>query len=157
MPCRYFPKSAWRVRRRYDASGARQTASVIICGKHVRYGPFHMRLRHPHVCRAAGVRYKLQNATRICEAKHGTLFLFAEGAFQPVAAYGASAEPELTWDMLQGHAIQPTPGTGLGRMLRAKATVRSSRISCARSGATRSSFASSIWQIPGGCRLGRTR
>jgi GAF domain-containing protein len=66
----------------------------------------------------------LQNATRICEAKHGTLFLFAEGAFQPVAAYGASAEPELTWDMLQGHAIQPTPGTGLGRMLRAKATVQ---------------------------------
>jgi class 3 adenylate cyclase/putative methionine-R-sulfoxide reductase with GAF domain len=66
----------------------------------------------------------LQNATRICEAKHGTLFLFAEGTFQPVAAYGASAEPELTWDMLQGHAIQPTHGTGLGRMLRAKATVQ---------------------------------
>ena len=29
----------------------------------------------------------LQNATRICEAKHGTLFRFAEGTFQPVAAY----------------------------------------------------------------------
>ena len=33
----------------------------------------------------------LANATRICEAKHGTLFLFADGAFQPVAAHGASA------------------------------------------------------------------
>src|SRR6516164_7583994 len=36
----------------------------------------------------------LTNATRICEAKHGTLFLFADGAFQPVAAHGFSAAPE---------------------------------------------------------------
>ena len=33
----------------------------------------------------------LANATRICEAEHGTLFLFSDGTFQPVAAHGASA------------------------------------------------------------------
>ena len=38
----------------------------------------------------------LANATRICEAKHGTLFLFADGAFQPVAAHGASVHLRLS-------------------------------------------------------------
>jgi GAF domain-containing protein len=63
----------------------------------------------------------LANATRICEAEHGTLFLFADGAFQPVAAHGFSAAPEL--ERLRG-PIQPAPGTGLGRMLSAKAVVQ---------------------------------
>ena len=63
----------------------------------------------------------LANATRICEAEHGSLFLFADGAFQPVAAHGFSAAPEL--ERLRG-PIQPTPGTGLGRMLSAKAVVQ---------------------------------
>ena len=63
----------------------------------------------------------LTNATRICEAKHGTLFLFADGAFQPVAAHGFSAAPEL--ERLQG-PIQPAPGTGLGRMLSEKAAIQ---------------------------------
>jgi two-component system NtrC family sensor kinase len=63
----------------------------------------------------------LANATRICEAEHGTLFLFADGAFQPVAAHGFSAAPEL--ERLRG-PIQPAPGTGLGRMLNAKAVVQ---------------------------------
>ena len=63
----------------------------------------------------------LANATRICEAEHGTLFLFADGAFQPVAAHGFSAAPEL--ERLRG-PIQPAPGTGLGRMLSAKAVIQ---------------------------------
>src|SRR6516165_2352582 len=63
----------------------------------------------------------LGNATRICEAEHGTLFLFTDGAFQPVAAHGFSAAPEL--ERLRG-PIQPAPGTGLGRMLSAKAVVQ---------------------------------
>jgi hypothetical protein len=63
----------------------------------------------------------LANATRICEAEHGTLFLFADGAFQPVAAHGFSTAPEL--ERLRG-PIQPAPGTGLGRMLSAKAVVQ---------------------------------
>ena len=61
----------------------------------------------------------LANATRICEAKHGTLFLFADGAFQPVAAHGASAA--LAFERL---SVEPAPGTGLGRMVSAKAAIQ---------------------------------
>jgi GAF domain-containing protein len=46
----------------------------------------------------------LANATRICEAKHGTLFLFADGAFRPVAAHGASAA--LAFERL---SVEPHP------------------------------------------------
>jgi two-component system, NtrC family, sensor kinase len=63
----------------------------------------------------------LTNATRICEVENGTLFLFADGAFTPVASHGASAD---YWGLSQGPPIQPTPGTGLGRMLSAKAAVQ---------------------------------
>jgi two-component system, NtrC family, sensor kinase len=61
----------------------------------------------------------LANATRICEAKHGTLFLFADGAFQPVAAHGASAA--LAFERL---SVEPAPGTGLGRMVSTKAGIQ---------------------------------
>src|SRR6202041_210701 len=61
----------------------------------------------------------LANATRICEAKHGTLFLFADGAFQPVAAHGAAAA--LAFERL---SVEPAPGTGLGRMVSAKAAIQ---------------------------------
>ena len=61
----------------------------------------------------------LANATRICEAKHGTLFLFADGAFQPVAAHGASAA--LAFERL---SVEPAPGTGLGRMVSTKAAIQ---------------------------------
>ena len=61
----------------------------------------------------------LANATRICEAKHGTLFLFADGAFQPVAAHGATAA--LAFERL---SVEPAPGTGLGRMVSAKAAIQ---------------------------------
>ena len=61
----------------------------------------------------------LANATRICEANHGTLFLFADGAFQPVAAHGASAA--LAFERL---SVEPAPGTGLGRMVSTKAAIQ---------------------------------
>ena len=58
----------------------------------------------------------LTNATRICEAEHGTLFLFSDDTFQPVAAHGASAA--LPFERLR---VEPAPGTGLGRMVSTKA------------------------------------
>ena len=61
----------------------------------------------------------LANATRICEAKHATLFLFADGAFPPVAAHGASAA--LAFERL---SVEPAPGTGLGRMVSTKAAIQ---------------------------------
>ncbi len=57
------------------------------------------------------------NAARLCEAKYANLFLFAEGAFQLVSA-------ALVWERLRGPPIQPTPGTGLGRMIKAKAPIQ---------------------------------
>src|SRR5262249_28701174 len=59
----------------------------------------------------------LTNATRICEAKYGNLYLFADGAFQLVSASLASERP-------RAPPIQPAPGTGLGRMFRAKAATQ---------------------------------
>ena len=64
----------------------------------------------------------LTNATRICEGKYGTLYLFADGAFQPVAVHSASAALEL--ERLRGPLVQPVPGTGLGRMFSTKAAVQ---------------------------------
>jgi GAF domain-containing protein/class 3 adenylate cyclase len=64
----------------------------------------------------------LTNATRICEGKYGTLYLFADGAFQPVAVHSASAALEL--ERLRGPPVQPVPGTGLGRMFSTKAAVQ---------------------------------
>ena len=57
------------------------------------------------------------NATRLCEAKYANLYLFANGAFQLVSA-------ALALERLRGPPIQPTPGTGLGRMIKAKATIQ---------------------------------
>jgi two-component system, NtrC family, sensor kinase len=57
------------------------------------------------------------NATRLCEAKYANLYLFASGAFQLVSA-------ALALERLRGPPFQPTPGTGLGRMIKAKATIQ---------------------------------
>ena len=57
------------------------------------------------------------NATRLCEAKYANLYLFANGAFQLVSA-------ALALERLRGPPFQPTPGTGLGRMIKAKATIQ---------------------------------
>src|SRR5262249_4257488 len=64
----------------------------------------------------------LTNATRICEAKFGNLYLYAEGAFRLVASDSTSAE--LASERLSGPLICPAPGTGLGRMLSAMAAGR---------------------------------
>ena len=59
----------------------------------------------------------LTNATRICEAKYGSLYLLADGAFQLVSTV-------LVLDRLRDPPIRPTPGTGLGRMFTTKAAVQ---------------------------------
>jgi class 3 adenylate cyclase len=64
----------------------------------------------------------LANATRICEAKYGNLYLFADGAFQVVAAHSTSAAIAL--ERLRRSPFEPGPGTALGRMFKTKATVQ---------------------------------
>jgi GAF domain-containing protein/HAMP domain-containing protein len=61
----------------------------------------------------------LENATRICEAKYGNLYLFSNDAFQLVATTATFA-----LDRLRDPPVQAAPGTGLGRMLQARAAVQ---------------------------------
>jgi GAF domain-containing protein len=63
----------------------------------------------------------LANATRICEAKFGNLYLYAEGAFRLVAS---DSSAELASERLGSPLIHPGPGTGLGRMLSAMAAIQ---------------------------------
>jgi GAF domain-containing protein len=64
----------------------------------------------------------LENATHICQAKYGNLYLYDSDAFQIVASH--SADPELAAERLRGPPIRPTSGTGLGRVLRTKAAAQ---------------------------------
>ncbi len=64
----------------------------------------------------------LANATRICEAKYGNLYRFADGAFHVVAAHSTSAA--IASERLRRSPIEPVPGTALGRMFKTKATAQ---------------------------------
>jgi GAF domain-containing protein len=64
----------------------------------------------------------LENATRICEAKFGTLYLFDANAFLWAAQVGAP--PEYAEFLRQRGSFQPTAGAPLDRMWRTKDVVR---------------------------------
>ena len=63
----------------------------------------------------------LANATRLCEAKFGNLFLYDGEAFRTVALYGAPT----AWAEArqQDPVIRPGPDTGLGRVAKTKQVV----------------------------------
>jgi GAF domain-containing protein len=63
----------------------------------------------------------LENATRICEAKYGNLYLYADGAVQTVASHSASAA--LAAERLRAPPFRPGPGTAVGRVIQTKAAV----------------------------------
>ena len=65
----------------------------------------------------------LANATRICEANFGVLFLYEEGAFRAVALHGA-APPSFVETRRRNPIMQPVPGTALGRLVASKQTVQ---------------------------------
>jgi GAF domain-containing protein len=65
----------------------------------------------------------LANATRICEANFGVLFLYEEGAFRAVALHGA-APPSFVETRRRNPIMQPIPGTALGQLVAAKQTVQ---------------------------------
>src|SRR5881409_1613453 len=56
----------------------------------------------------------LDNATRLCSARHGILYLYDGATFRTVAFRGLSAEAER---LFRGPIGQPGPTTGIGRML----------------------------------------
>jgi GAF domain-containing protein len=64
----------------------------------------------------------LENATRLCDAKFGTLFRYDNEAFDPVAMFGVT--PEHAEFMRQRGPFKPPAGTNLDRVLQAKDVVR---------------------------------
>src|SRR5260370_5269321 len=61
----------------------------------------------------------LENATRLCDAKLGALYLREADRFRAVALHGVSPVQE---EKLQGRLTRPPPTTVLGRLSRTKAT-----------------------------------
>jgi hypothetical protein len=51
----------------------------------------------------------LANATRICEAKYGNLYLFADGAFRVVAAHRDRASAAIALERLHESPFNPYP------------------------------------------------
>jgi GAF domain-containing protein len=65
----------------------------------------------------------LENATRICEAKFGALYLFEGSSFRAVAVHG-SAPPSFVEARRQHPLLAVIPGTALGRVAARKQTVQ---------------------------------
>jgi two-component system, NtrC family, sensor kinase len=65
----------------------------------------------------------LENATRICEAKFGTLMLREGDAFRIVALHGA-LPPEYIEERRNRPVLPAAPGTGLGRLIETKNPVQ---------------------------------
>jgi GAF domain-containing protein len=63
----------------------------------------------------------LENATRICQAKYGVMFLHENGTFRARALCGVP--PALAGERQRNPVIHPSPRTGVGRVLRTKKTV----------------------------------
>ena len=61
----------------------------------------------------------LQNALRICEAGIGNLFRYENGAFREASSVNA---PTAFHEFLRHGPVQPTPGTGLARVVQTKQT-----------------------------------
>src|SRR5262249_12590131 len=59
----------------------------------------------------------LENALRICEAGIGNLFHYENGAFREASSVNA---PAAFKEFLRRGSVQPTPGTGLGRVVKTK-------------------------------------
>jgi two-component system, NtrC family, sensor kinase len=64
----------------------------------------------------------LENATRVCDAKFGNMFLFEGGAFRTVALH--NAPPAFAEARRRSPVLRPLPGTGLGRVAATKQTVQ---------------------------------
>jgi GAF domain-containing protein len=66
-------------------------------------------------------RAMLENATRICQAKFGTLYLCEDGGFRTVAMH--NAPPAYAEERRRDPVIRPGPGTGFARAARTKQVV----------------------------------
>jgi GAF domain-containing protein len=62
----------------------------------------------------------LENATRICEAKFGNMFLYEDDEFRAVAMHNA---PPTYADARKHAPLRPGPGSGLGRLAATKQVV----------------------------------
>src|SRR5262245_57236460 len=65
----------------------------------------------------------LENATRICEAKFGSMYLYEGDAFRAVALHGA-APPSFVENRRRNPVFRPSPGPGLARVATTRQTVQ---------------------------------
>ena len=72
----------------------------------------------------------LENATRICEAKFGTLYLGDEGGITLVASHNV---PEAYAEIRRGKVHNPASGTALGEVIRTKQTAHVADLAATRS------------------------
>jgi GAF domain-containing protein len=77
----------------------------------------------------------LENATRICEAKFGNMYLYADNAFRAVAVHH-NAPPAYAEVRTQG-PIRPGPGSGLGRLVETRQVVHIADLKAEAAYATR--------------------
>ncbi len=97
----------------------------------------------------------LANATRVCEAKFGVLYLFEGEAFRAVALHGAA--PASFIEARRRHPLLPIiPGTALGRVA---ATKQTAQIADAQAEpayrAARPTPSASRWEVCGPCSVSR--
>src|SRR5215207_2988073 len=92
----------------------------------------------------------LINATRLCHAKFGNLWLRDGNSFRAVATHGA---PPRYREMLLRKAIRPGPGTGLGMLLKTKKFVQIEDIAKGKAYAERDPLRVATVEIAGGRTL----
>jgi len=92
----------------------------------------------------------LANATRLCHAKFGNLWLRNGDFFRAVATHGA---PPAYRKMLFREAIRPGPGTGLGMLLKTKQFVQIADITKGKAYADRDPLRVATVEIAGGRTL----
>src|SRR5262249_19496027 len=72
----------------------------------------------------------LANATRLCDAKFGTLYLYDGEAYRAASIYNA---PPAFAEYLRRGPVRPSPGTGLDRMTKTKQLVHLADIAAEQS------------------------
>src|SRR5262249_7883786 len=92
----------------------------------------------------------LENATRLCEAKFGTLYLYGGDAFRAVAFHNA---PPAYLEYLKRGPIRPSPGVALGRLRATKQLVHIADITAEPAYAEPDPVRVAISEVAGACTV----
>src|SRR5262245_18344036 len=91
----------------------------------------------------------LANATRICEANFGNLFLYEEDHFRPVALHNAPPAYSEWWQREQSRAVGDNPNRPLGRLARAMGVVHITALASENGGQDRGPRVGGLIELAG--------